>query len=128
MKHAEKSAETKGKLLKAAVETMLELGPNADVERICTKAGYAKGSLYTHFSSKDALIQAVRDVVKSDMQDAPALLFSPRHVRLLVEISLLDRDGFELRLASSSRVMVEMTKLVLDNSVPAAEPVPEAAQ
>lgn len=59
-------AETRQHLLDAAMETFLEEGYRASMDRIAARAGVARQTLYNHFPAKETLFaEAVRKAVQS---------------------------------------------------------------
>jgi AcrR family transcriptional regulator len=83
-----------GKLLGAARELLTEHGPDqVSVEAIASRAGVAKGTFYLYFSSRDQLLDAVRerwiDEVLSEADGQPGLSGPeewPARLRALVEL------------------------------------------
>ncbi len=67
----ERTAQTRHSILAAALQTFLEAGFNSTrMADVAERAGLAKGTLYLHFTDKEALFegvlsQAVRDLVSS---------------------------------------------------------------
>ena len=58
----EQKARTRNALLKAARELVARHGvEGTSLDRIAARAGYTKGAVYAHFTSKDALLDAVLD-------------------------------------------------------------------
>ena len=56
----EKKAETRSRLVDAAVEVCLEKGiTDATLDEIAERAGYSKGAVYSNFAGKDDLLLAV---------------------------------------------------------------------
>jgi AcrR family transcriptional regulator len=59
---AERRAETRGRLLKAARHVFAERGYHAaSLDLVSERAGYTKGALYHHFGSKEGLLLALLD-------------------------------------------------------------------
>lgn len=58
----QRSEETKGKIIEAAIRLFSNRGFNAaSVDDICAEAGVSKGAFYHHFESKQALFLALLD-------------------------------------------------------------------
>jgi AcrR family transcriptional regulator len=70
--------EARDELLSAALRVFARRGyRDASVEEIAAEAGYSKGALYWHFSSKEELLNALLDErVDAPLRDAAALLSS----------------------------------------------------
>src|SRR5438270_12857050 len=70
--------EARDELLAAALRVFARRGyREAGVDEIAAEAGYSKGALYWHFSSKDALLVALIDErIDAPMRDRVALLAS----------------------------------------------------
>jgi AcrR family transcriptional regulator len=59
-------AETRRRLLEAAIEIFMEEGYRASIDRIATRAGVARQTLYNHYPAKEALFaEAIRAGVQS---------------------------------------------------------------
>jgi AcrR family transcriptional regulator len=55
------------RLIKAAAESIGELGPNVSLEEVAKRAGVGIGTLYRHFPNRQALLEAVyRDQVEAN--------------------------------------------------------------
>lgn len=63
-RQAERSAETRKRLLDAAIESLTEDGfAGASVERIVARAGVTRGALNHHFAGKnDVIVSAMREI------------------------------------------------------------------
>ena len=86
-RNPEAREKRRASIVHAAVQLMLERGPNVDLEQVTRAADIGKGTLYNYFEDKDDLIRAVR----VDLLLMPAT--TNRNV-LLLEIDLLDRGAF----------------------------------
>src|SRR5205823_1982312 len=76
--------ETRAELLSAALRVFAQRGyRQASVDEIAAEAGYSKGALYWHFSSKEELLVALLD----ERIDAPM-----RRLVALLESAPPDRD------------------------------------
>lgn len=63
-----------GRLVKAAADSIAELGPNVSLEEVAKRAGVGIGTLYRHFPNRQALLEAVyRDQVTDHCERARAL-------------------------------------------------------
>jgi AcrR family transcriptional regulator len=68
---AERRAATRGALLAAARALFARRGFRATTrEEVVERAGVTRGALYHHFSSKEALFEAVYEAVEADLCDA----------------------------------------------------------
>ena len=66
------------RLLAAAKETFLERGADAPLEEIARRAGVGIGTLYRHFPTREALLEALlRDSFEALRAEADRLLTSP---------------------------------------------------
>ncbi|MFM9841487.1 MAG: TetR/AcrR family transcriptional regulator [Dongiaceae bacterium] len=66
VKQEDRSAATRTAIIAAAFETFGGEGyADVSVDRIAARAGVAKGAVYHHFSSKDAVFEAVLESVSS---------------------------------------------------------------
>jgi AcrR family transcriptional regulator len=65
----EKSADKRIAILAAATEVLAELGPGAPTAKIARRAGVAEGTLFTYFSSKDALLNILYLELKSELRE-----------------------------------------------------------
>jgi AcrR family transcriptional regulator len=87
----ERSAETRERLIAAAIEAICELGyPEATTTVISVRAGVSRGALQHHFASRADLIIAVIDAVATELNfrlDVAALAAMPLEARveMLVE-------------------------------------------
>ena len=61
------AAENRARLLRAAAEVLAEHGGDASVDEIARRAGVGMGTLYRRFPTKDDLIAALADEMKSAM-------------------------------------------------------------
>lgn len=61
---------TRERILDATAELLVRDGPQCSMSAIATTAGVAIGSLYNHFSSKDALIRAVYERLAEQLDAA----------------------------------------------------------
>jgi AcrR family transcriptional regulator len=79
------AARNRQALLDAAGDVFMELGTDASVAQIATRAGVAKGTVFGHFPSKDALLTAIvtdevdrlvaaSEQLPGDLEPGPALL------------------------------------------------------
>jgi AcrR family transcriptional regulator len=68
-KHQARSRETLGRLLDAAQTVFVELGfEKTQLEQIAARAGYTRGAIYAHFSSKEDLFLAlIEDRVRAKL-------------------------------------------------------------
>jgi len=65
------------RVLDAAREVFAELGADASLEEIARRAGVGIGTLYRHFPTRDALVEAVfRDIVDASCSRGEQLLVS----------------------------------------------------
>jgi len=65
---ADRRADTRRRLLDAAVETLVEVGyAGATTTAICTRAGVSQGALFKHFEAKAALIAATAEHLLADL-------------------------------------------------------------
>ena len=81
-----------GQLLSAALEVVLELGPQAPLGEVAARAGVGIGTLYRRFADRGALLTAVV---------ADALERSRNSARAALEC-LIGDDGFRERLGRSA--------------------------
>jgi len=65
-----RSEDKRNALIAAAVEVFAEHGINAPTARIAKAAGVAEGTLFTYFSTKDALLNALYLALKGEMREA----------------------------------------------------------
>src|ERR1700761_3911492 len=65
-----KSEEKRGAILEAAARVFAERGLEAPTSAISKRAGIAEGTLFTYFSTKDDLINALYREIKIDLADA----------------------------------------------------------
>lgn len=56
------------RLLEAARESLREHGFDADIREILTRAGVGTGTAYRHFANKEALVRAVIDEFRVDLE------------------------------------------------------------
>jgi AcrR family transcriptional regulator len=69
VQQAERSALTTKAILKAARTLFARHGyADVSIDQIAEKAGYAKGAVYHHFSSKREIFEQVLDCVQADLQ------------------------------------------------------------
>ncbi|WP_395335748.1 TetR/AcrR family transcriptional regulator [Novosphingobium sp. BL-8H] len=113
---AARAAEIDQVILKAARELFLEVGADvASMDAVAAAAGVSKGTLYTRFTSKDALIAAVIDKLLEQMDTRASaknhLLPSelePRlkeYARRLVDVfSWTDYHHLDRLMATASRI------------------------
>lgn len=67
---AERAAETREALVRAAAEEMAEKGiEHASLNAICDRAGFTRGAFYVHFRDRDELLAAVVEGVLGRFQD-----------------------------------------------------------
>jgi AcrR family transcriptional regulator len=67
---AERAAETREALIRAAAEEMAEKGiEHASLNAICDRAGFTRGAFYVHFRDRDDLTAAVVEGVLGRFQD-----------------------------------------------------------
>ncbi|MET8627868.1 helix-turn-helix domain-containing protein [Kitasatospora sp. NPDC004669] len=57
------AAQNRERLLRAAWEVFAELGPDAGVEEIASRAGVGMGTLYRRFPTKESLLAALSDEI-----------------------------------------------------------------
>jgi AcrR family transcriptional regulator len=60
------------RLLEAARESLRERGFDADIREILTRAGVGTGTAYRHFANKEALVRAVIDEFRLDLESGLA--------------------------------------------------------
>ncbi|AUZ05012.2 MULTISPECIES: TetR/AcrR family transcriptional regulator [Vitreoscilla] len=66
----EKTAETRQKIILAALDSFIELGfANSKVAAIASAAGLGKGTIYSYFDTKDALFEGVIDYLIEETLD-----------------------------------------------------------
>jgi AcrR family transcriptional regulator len=59
---ATRRAETRGRLLAAAIESLVELGyGRATTTEVCARAGLSQGALFKHFATKAELVSAAAE-------------------------------------------------------------------
>lgn len=67
---AERAAETREALVRAAAQEMAEKGiEHASLNAICDRAGFTRGAFYVHFKDRDDLLAAVVEGVLGRFQD-----------------------------------------------------------
>ena len=70
MPRAERAAETREALIRAAAQEMAEKGiEHASLNAICDRAGFTRGAFYVHFKGRDDLLAAVVEGVLGRFQD-----------------------------------------------------------
>jgi AcrR family transcriptional regulator len=87
-------AETRSRLLTAAISRLAEAGPDATFETIAADVGVTKGALYHHFGSKEGLVEEVyKEAVR-------------RHARQVVEATTsgTGRERLQELVAATARL------------------------
>jgi AcrR family transcriptional regulator len=111
----------RARILAAADEVFAENGPAASTEQIATRAGVASGTIFRHFPTKQALLQAImKDLLQRLIDEADALAadgdpetalseFFTRTVeqaaRKHTVIDLLTQSGMDPRIAEAVRLL-----------------------
>jgi AcrR family transcriptional regulator len=68
------AARNRARILAAAQEVFAEHGPSASTEEVAARAGVAIGTVFRHFPTKQALLQAImKDLLHSLTEQASAL-------------------------------------------------------
>ena len=67
----ERSAHTRGKLIDATIDTLIERGlAKLTTTEVCKRAGTSQGALFKHFATKSALVSAAVAVLYDQLIDA----------------------------------------------------------
>jgi len=84
----ERRTETIGKLLKATIECLIELGyRDTSIGKICTRAGVSHGGLFRHFPSRTALIAAAtHEIVLRHLSELAEVVHDHRGEGDIIEV------------------------------------------
>lgn len=118
------------RILAAADQVFAESGPGASTEQIAAVAGTAVGTVFRHFPTKRALLQAImKDLLRQLIGDAEAFAadedpatalfaFFTRTVdqaaRKKTVIDLLARDGTDVQITEAVRSLHDAVQSLLD--------------
>jgi AcrR family transcriptional regulator len=77
-KHQLRTAETRAKLLAAASQLLTEQGfENTQLEEVAARAGYTRGAIYAHYTSKeDLFLELLRERIERQLAELRAVLGS----------------------------------------------------
>jgi AcrR family transcriptional regulator len=77
-KHQLRTAETRAKLLAAASQLFTEQGfENTQLEEVAARAGYTRGAIYAHYTSKeDLFLELLRERIERQLAELSAVLGS----------------------------------------------------
>jgi AcrR family transcriptional regulator len=109
----------RARILAAAEAVFADSGPSASTEQIATRAGVAVGTIFRHFPTKQALLQAImKDLLQrlteraDELADDPATgLFAffadtvEQSARKKPVIDLLTQGGIDLQIADAVRLL-----------------------
>src|ERR1035438_1859976 len=76
-----KSQDKRNAILGAATKVFAERGLSAATSAISAAAGIAEGTLFTYFTTKDELVNALYREIKLELADAMMSAFPPKEER-----------------------------------------------
>ncbi|PNY80276.1 TetR/AcrR family transcriptional regulator [Deinococcus koreensis] len=123
--------QTQARLLQAAAEAVLELGPTFSLDAVARAAGVSKGGLLHHFPSREALVTALtRDLLRRFTARVSAIHGSGEPqpgawLRAYIEVSFQE-DAQERALILALSPLLNATQVMEQLAPELAEPVQAA--